>query len=303
MELFNRSDQKPPRPPRTAKEEAGAAAVIFNVFILLINVLHLIILRRLYRSKKTAYIKILAIMAINDILFSLYAALFNINQISKLLESNQMIEELVRTGTDDVAHVMKFEILIAAAYDRYMAICQPFSYGSNFVTRRIISVLTAAMIVTTAVLVTVHGLSFVEQTSYNANNWHIYFVYLYKYGFINAMILGIMIMSGLVFKELWRMRSRPLSSDDKAARNGMIHVMVTTGILIITVLPNFVYKLYEQHSPVPPRGSKFHGIKLFGRYTFFSYGLLNVICYGALNSAYRSELRRLLPSKNNAVHA
>lgn len=94
-------------------------------------------------------------MALNDVLFSLTMVAVNISPIAEVLGNNRMIEDIVLTATERLTQYVKFEILVAAAYDRYKAICKPFWYAANFILRNIVGVLSVAVFLTGVVPVTV----------------------------------------------------------------------------------------------------------------------------------------------------
>lgn len=121
--------------------------------------------------------------------------------------------------------------------------------------------------------------------------------------------MAILIMCALVLIELNRIRGRPLTAEDKSARNGMIYVAITFAVLITTLMPNYIYRNVDRRRYPDKDAMKI--FKLATKYADYSYGLLNIIVYGVLSTSYRSEIksilqcsfRRVEPSRGQATQS
>ena len=260
----------------------------FQIFIIIVNVAHTLILLQLRKREYSRPLTILIIMAIDDVLISFFSSLTHLCVFSIINADWCLIRAISECG--HLVAIVRYFILAAACYDRFVAICQPFAYAEHHILRHI----TLYILLITLVLVVVHlplvlalkrcwsFANILTEPVANGLRW-------FQLGFqvIELMIAVIVIIfsTAFVLRELHLMKKRQRHLPDAS-------VLKTTHLILVTLLVFFCCL-------IPPIVSQFY-FSSKGIYSqtrtrlmmiFDSYAVLNVVVNGVMNKSYQQQVK------------
>ena len=218
-----------------------------NLLSLIVNFLHILILRAMPNLRKRNYFWIL--FGIN--LADLSAAIFYIISTScmdkKILETihGVVLCSLIIIGVESSTLSRYFQLTLAS-FDRYYALCRPFEYKNSRLLNNVgkVSFLAWTINVLLSILKVAISSSYIVFGDFGP------FVTEHKYSpyFAGAAALGallpsiataIFLMKSL--RELRQMRNRSLTDEDKEVKNATKYIIVTcilfyVGVFLVTLI-------------------------------------------------------------------
>ena len=278
------------------------AACEFNVVglvkvyvIAAVNCFHIFILSKLSKISVTPNLKILIVMSVDDIGVCLlrsvkYFCVYEYFQYMIEIPMTYYVYTLLGTLWFALVN-LRFFILAAASYDRYIAICKPFKHLNNLCLRYIVTVLLllfSFLFVTyiTATLVAHHFHSAVIDQEQVA-------LYLWPIS-ITIAVLPAAVFTILVMRELKKLHSSgPQYSNASYTRT----VVKTTNLILAIILlflvclvPPFITHTITQTTDIIQ--DKTAAIE-YTNLIFELYRQFNVIIYGIMNKAFQREVGKL----------
>lgn len=248
-----------------------------NIFAVLINVLHVILLHQVPLFQKQKYFLILIQLCIPDIVMSLILCVLSLlKEPPKLVLVILFI--IMQTST-----ICRYCALALATIERYYAVCRPFLYNTNKLVNniRIVSLVVwiTSLLVAMSKFLEVHGII-------DSKIGHIVmFVFLAIPTSITSYL------SVRVWMELRSMAQRNTSQQDQSLKNSSRYVLLTSAMFYSILVPFFIYVIIFSASDIPvPVDNLIMGILLIAQ---SMYGILNVILYAVMNTTYLAPLLTL----------
>jgi len=267
-----------------------------NVFSIIVNILHLIGLKTLDKSKRTAYFWVLVNIRVLDIASSVaYSLAFSCIVLKLFLNSlyiQYRVFQIAATILAFTSQLIWNSCFALGSYGRYISLCQPFKVSSDKILNNFglcISLIWITNIVTMSVTVAINTLpscisdfgAIPTQTTVAAM---VYF-------FLNTNVTFAICMVCLCksWKELKRMqRSNTFgNSDDILVKRSSQYIMLICAMLYLSYVPTFL-------------GIVFDMVSLAFTITWVAffyqpvYGITNVIVYICMTPGYCIHAMNLL---------
>lgn len=262
---------------------------VFQLFLIAVNAFHLVILKKLKQGNDTQALRILILMAINDISISSVTSLSSFCILQSIQRMNMclfaVLESVwVMTGT------MRYFILAVASYDRYVAICLPFRYvGDRFLNNKTVILLAIYLVI----LIINTPLKAIEMGC----------IQISDYGNVDKemtkslrttfqslwtaiCLLVIVITVTCVLRELHNMKHREgTTHHDQAVIKATHLILATISVFVCCLLPPICTEIY--FATIQDGDSR---LRQRSRMVFDSYAFLNVIIYAAMSKPYQQEV-------------
>lgn len=277
------------------------AAIVINLFGTALNILHLVVLRKIAHMKGTAYLNILLFMSITDIFSSLTYILRKLCPIRHYYYHNSLILSAVSSTVFDAPSFGRFYILVVATVDRYTAICLPFHYSKSLITTRTKACNIAVLVFGVCVLAirdvifydsicldTIAGPSGVTLPGGAA---------IYSSVFAVVPISIILVLSGLIMRELYKMRSRSMSDQQKSINNAAKYILIVNLVFGVCLMPVCIWLIYSSVS----QDAVNHTLAWITAETFALYGILNCFIYGWMSKTYQKTLAKMVCMRSRKV--
>ena len=287
------------KPNNSSSLECGVdgITVSFQLLIVIINSIHLIILKKLKQSNKSTALHIIILMCIVDIAYSL----FNLAS-SEFCLPPESIHHCLRGIMKclwSATATMKYCILATACYDRYVAICHPFRYSTDYFLSHTTGGLLVMFVLklVTDLFMTLLNPGCATQlgdqqadvikiiTTIDAINEGIW---------IGSCAIVILTTVILVLRELYKMcrgGQRAPHTPDTSVLKATRLILVTVAVFVCCLLLPICTEAYFLQ-----RGESRSKQARRVRMLFDSYAVINVLVFGAMNKDYRSEIKRGLRS-------
>ena len=289
------------KPNNSSSLECGVdgITVSFQLLIVIINSIHLIILKKLKQSNKSTALHIIILMCIDDIAYSL----FNLASSEFCLQP-ESIHHCLRGFMKclwSATATMKYCILATACYDRYVAICHPFRYSSNYflshTTGGLLVMFVLKLVTETPLFITLLNPGCATQLGDQQSDVIkiITTHYAINEGIWNGSCAIIILTTvTLVLRELYKMRrggERAPHTPDASVLKVTRLILVTVAVFVCCLLLPICTEAYFLQ-----RGESRSKQARRVRMLFDSYAVINVLVFGAMNKDYRSEIKRGLRS-------
>ena len=267
----------------------------FHIFLILINVVHLLILHKLrqQQGEKTVALVILILISTNDVLVSCVLVLKYC-----CITFDTCIDEILKQLGFTLA-TARYLVLAAACYDRFMAICKPYSYADNHFLKYITQYVT---LLTICMYVVVQPLGLAEKQCwcFSAHeNTQEAAVAVTGFRVATVMILSASIIISTVFvlRELQLMKKRQnnIVTPDPSILKATHLVLVTTLVFFCCLIPPAIVELYFESKDL------FSLKRMRMRILFDSYAVQNVIVHGVMSKPYREIVISCYKRSNRVV--
>ncbi|KAF6022475.1 hypothetical protein EB796_019218 [Bugula neritina] len=111
------------------------ASMVLNVFGVVCNILNLIVLKTLDKSKRNGYFWVVVNVGISDIatgtIFTLLVSCDLNRLVVKLSDKEVLVYQVVINILGFATYLARNLILVTGSYERYVSICQPFAVQTN----------------------------------------------------------------------------------------------------------------------------------------------------------------------------
>ena len=269
-----------------------------NLLSLIINFLHLLILRAMPNLRKRHYFWIL--LGIN--LADMFAALIYIISTScmdkKILETTHgvIVCSLLIVGVESSTLSRYFQLTLASL-DRYYALCRPFEYENSRILNNIgkVSFLAWAVNVSPSILKVAISSSYVVFGDFGPFvTEHKYSPYFAGVAALGALLPSIATAIFLVksLKELRKMRKRSLTDEDKEVKNATKYIIITCILFYVGVFLVTLYMVIKKDLESDISKSVFRILTLYQSL----YGIANVGLFAFYTPAYVLKLRSVFES-------
>ena len=262
-----------------------------NVVSIIINTLHLFVLREIPRVKESNYFWILFNITLGDIAMSIAVILLVNCNLWVLRNCFIMVMSYASAG---IVFQVRYWLLTLAVLDRYYAVCKPFQYKTS---KFINNIGKWAAVAWTLSIVLAFLLNFFRHVRIAAVQSEVE-RYL-NIAVIAAAVVPSLISTVLLLRiavELKRMKQQknPTAEDPEtlSANRYIIGVFI---MFYVSIIPSFVHAGFEMMSKNSPE-TDFSWLTSTALFTHLLYGVGNVVLYGILNKAYVAKIKSICGS-------
>lgn len=269
------------------------AAITINALGVLINIVHLVALSKIPNIKGTAYLKILKIMSVADVFASTSNGMRKFCPLRhQFYHHSQMITAISSTLFDSPA-VWRYYVLVIATIDRHTAICRPYMYNTSLVTRYT----TACMIAPLAFVIpslAVRDIIFFDSVCVHNIAGPSSFLSgegpsLVTSGILTIPFLITMGLSSLIMHELFRMRQRSLSDQQRSITNAAKYILRLNVLFIICLFPAILWTFHSAYG----QGHVANSLGWLAVETFAVYSIVNCVLYGWMSKNYQQTVAKM----------
>ena len=268
-----------------------------NIASIIINVLHLFVLRKIPGLKERNYFWVLFNLTFSDIAMSVAVIIF-VNCDAWNLRNCFITISAFATIT--CTFQVRYWLLTLAVLDRYYAVCKPFKYTtSKFINN--VGKWAAVVWIASAVLAFAEGFTICSHLCLDSvpDSVHAMLSQVSNY-FDFAVVLAVMVpfttSTVLLVKvslELKRMKQRRNATvEDKETRSATRYITSVFIMFYVSIIPSIVYAGVEKVTKDDPEAD-FTWLVSLSLFAHFLYGIGNVIMYGVLNKAYVAQIRSI----------
>lgn len=276
-------------------------AIVTNTLGIVANMIHLLILFKITNMRGTAYLRILQIMSVVDILSSLTNMLRKACSIRHFYYQTSLVISAVSSTLFDAPSLWRYYVLVLATVDRYTAICRPFQYNESLTTKR--TTLCNVMAMGFVVLeLAVRDFIFYDKICIDAvagpsnianrGGPAIYTSVVIAIPFFLTVTLSCFIMG-----ELYRMRKRSMNDQQQSITNAAKYILILNFVFAVCLMPAVIWVLY---SAVSLRNINVTFVWITVE-TFAAYSIINCIIYGWMSKSYQQTAARMLGLRPTSV--
>ena len=273
-------------------------AFTFNALAIPLNLAHMFILSRFKRVQNGVYFKVMILLTLSEILNPIKVMLKLSCSLRWVTMTSHTSARILIFYSDFVSY-NRFVILTIAFIDRWMAMAKPFQYGESLFTRffwvwvSISCGTTALLIIIRDVLISdticmdeVYGVGNCGAELIPRITCQLYFT-------VNLLLDSVFMI--LILKELWKMRKRSLSADDKELKSASRTLLVLAGLyyFCLTVAPLASWNL---SGLVKEDKVLKETIRLIFYIPLSLYSIMNVVVYGIMSEGYRARVKNMFKS-------
>ena len=288
---------------------ASAMLVTINVVSVIVNLIHIVILKTMPCLAKQRYFWILIGITSVDVFVSIsYAFGVSCTMYDLQLSADSIAGSALILIGKDSSSPCRYSVLTLASLDRFYAICRPFDYSTSRLINNIgklllLTALINVIIASAKVLVLPDGICLSAMFGPVFGSSAGSMIYLNVLTSLIMALAGI-ITAALLVKvgvELRRMQKRSgLTDADKELKQASKYVIGTCIMFYSTVIPHFLFGLSFTFQK-----NKSASVVAIVPTTLLSlqsfYGIANVIFYAYLNPGYVKKVRYFLKRLRNAV--
>lgn len=272
--------------------------LLLHSVTLLANGIHLAVLRKLQlHQQKLAYYIILCYMSLTDIVHSL-TAIFQFSCWFRTTVTNQTgIFIAFFSALVDSSLMMPYLVLTAASFERYIAICKPYSYKTNKLVNNIGKLLLCSHVLTVG-LCFARNLVFIDDLCIDSIKGprmrSLKESSDVAIGMTCTIFLSVVVLVFTLYKvlrELQLMKKRSMSEDERDISKAAEYIFSIIIAFTLCLLPLYICIIMVSIGVV---------VKAFIWASQFGsglYGLANVAVYGWMYSSYRSKLKEMITCK------
>ena len=271
--------------------------VSINTLSVIINSLHMLVLRKMPKLCNQNYFWILLNLNLVDTAVAL-SLVIGTSCISPWLQNvgyGRILGAVVLVLTETSSLCRYFQLTLASL-DRYYAVCRPFEYSNSRLLNNVgkLSILGWAVNSLPSILQVVATPSaicfgplgpFMKVTKYT--------VFFLLWGALNMLLPSIAtaIFLTKTIRELKRMqkRSTSMTDDDKEVRSATKYIIVTSVLFYSTVIPLVLLVLMKTNLEL----YAVEFMQLFVGLCQSLYGIVNVALFAFFNLAYVHQIKRL----------
>ena len=266
-----------------------------NMASIIINVLHLLILRRIPGLKELNYFWVLVNLTFGDIVMSV-GVILAVN--CELWTLRNCFISVMSLALLTCAFQVRYWLLALAVLDRYYAVCKPFKYTTSKFLKNIgkwsaVAWILNAVLALAEVLTTCSHLCFdgvadsvgktLEEVSMYSD------VAVILVAVVPSMISTVLLVKTAV--ELRRMKQRSsATAEDKETRSATRYIICVFIMFYVSIIATAVH---EGLNLTTKDSSEIdlNWLTSIVLFTQLLYGIGNVILYGALNKAYVTQIK------------
>ena len=287
---------------------------IINIVAVGVNILHMIVLRKIDTLQGTPYLKILLSMAISDILCAVMSVPERLCMVRRFLSTSHQAYTATLSIIASTFIGFRYYHLAFAALNQFYTICFPLHYaGSVIATKTSLALGFVFMFTMTMSIIkdSVFSGSLCIDTMYGPTNEspsvdNITGAKIITIVLSLVPLVFIILLSVLVLVELCKMRKRAHTGQQQDSINATKYILTIVAVFIMCLCPLYVDLLIDLQS-YPTLALV---LDWFSIVAFMLYGIVNTVIYGWKNKTYRSVFCQLikdccfLTNKccNNSVH-
>jgi len=283
------------------------ASMVLNVFGVVCNILNLIVLKTLDKSKRNGYFCVVVNIGISDIatgiIFTLYVSCDLNRLVVKLSDEEALVYQVVINILGVSIYFARNLILVTGSYERYISICRPFSVQTNKVLNNLGACLGTIWIVSLVVM----GVPLATDTRNYC--FSIFGSMPIDFNTQADMVFGssititlaaCMILLFKTWKELRRMQKRAtVGTDELIVKRSTQYILIVCTTFYLLYVPTFLSIISNAIEGLPKE------IAIVTRwisiYYQAVYGTLNILVYIVMTPGYRTHIMRLLRVKTIRV--
>ena len=269
--------------------------VVVNVIAFIINTFHLGIISRLESLKETRYRCVLINIALADIVYNVFMAVYYSYYKIVLITFayGEPILRILLTIVTYTCNYMSFHVFALASMEKYLAICKPFSYESSVIVRRLPVNFVIVWLYVFSVNTVVAFIVKLDLISGMSNN---------AMPVLGTLVLAIApsLLSGTllikVYRELKRMRNRSQnSSEDSDETKAAMYLIIIFTLEMIVFLLNSICVIVLHSTGVVVI------FKIWQAFIKAPYTILNTVIYGWRTQSYRQYVRELIGCNRHRI--
>ncbi|KAF6034342.1 hypothetical protein EB796_007357 [Bugula neritina] len=290
-----------------ADSTTPAVLIVVNLCGVVCNILNLIVLKTLDKSKRNRYFWIVVNIGISDIatgiVFTLYVSCDLNRLVVNLPRKEVLVYQVVINILGFATYFARNLILVTGSYERYVSICQPF----NVQTNKVLNNLGVCLGTTWIASLIVMGVPLATNTR------------KYCFGVFGSMPMEFNTQTDVVFsssititlticvvllfktwKELKRMQQRNAAGpDDLMVKRSAQYIMIICITFYLLYVPAFLSVILSLIEALPKgQANATRWISMFYQTV---YGIMNIVVYIVMTPGYSAHILRILRIKNVRV--
>lgn len=235
---------------------------VANVFGLLINGLHVIVLSRFYRKSQSSYLRLMQAIAVSDILNCITTMLTSSCPLRQQLINRSFYYSVVPVSASNAFAVWRYYLLVWATVDRFTAVCRPYDYSSSWLSTRMAPVICGSFIIFSMCASVTREALFASTICIDMLRGPLYLYpkplapSIYLYALVGSRILIIIGLSSAVLVEMCRMRRRSLSVQQDEVKRGAQYVVSVNALFSLCQIILFILASIDESTHTVPVGLK-----------------------------------------------
>jgi len=286
----------------------SAVLSYFNIFSVILNILNLIVLKKLDKSKRNAYFWTVINIGICDIVTcSAFSLAFNCElnrQIITLPITIARIFQVTITILSAVPFVVRNFGLAMGSYERHISICFPYQVTTNKIVNNMkgclgIVWLISFALITTSIVTDTNEYCFSDFGAMPSKpNKQTSAAFA---GSITIAFITSVICLSKTWRELKRMqsRSRVPAQDDLIVKRSAQYIVIVSITLYLSYIPTVISVMFNSFDNIAKN------LKDFTRWISYFYttvyNIFNVLVYFFITPGYRIHVMNLLKLKKSTV--
>lgn len=269
-------------------DAVGYPLAAFNIFSILANILHMIILSNMTALKRSSYYHVLMHLSLTDIYYSLFATCGMTLNRMEYFQDVPIFLIMIYTILYKASHSSRYVILAVATAERYSALCRPLQHtSSKFIVYIHIWLPIFWLLNLTWASVGIglfpEELCFTEFSGptigYGPISGPIFVM-----AWVGSFIIIIIVLQGRVLAELYHLRGANLTREKLAIKRSTKYLVAIIGTFFVCLIPTATALLNRLFD-----GPSYNTLDYYLGTVLFSslYGVINVVIYGWMNPSYR----------------
>lgn len=265
----------------------------------LLNIGHIWILQKLKSEQGNLHLRLLQYASGSDLFAAVSNRLRGHCRLRIFLRDRPIVVSTVIVFWDWV-YLFRYYVLAFSSYERYLAICKPFSYSQNrFVNNsRLALALAAGICLLTTGLREYAFRNHLCLDSYlgYSSSYHNTEGSLYSAATVVILMTIIIICSAKVLLELKRIKDRNTMQENDDIKRITKYILVNNLLFIACLIPVtltfIVLSVANSHSVTA---------LFISTVPYTSYGAVNVIVFALMTKGYKAHIRQIIGCKRGTV--
>lgn len=288
--------------------EAAAFLTGLNAISIVLNVIHIAVLKNIASLKGKSYLSALVVISCSDILHSTSAIIESNCNIPDYLPGDIRLWQLFTSVYQHSVTLFRFIAACLSSIERYVAVCKPFSQFCliNHLGKlaMFLGVMLAGTILgPTLMLYLLDGTNFSLKPD---SNPVLEGLRVYRISIVWTTLITTVVTSTLILKEIRRMMGRAPANEDADLKKTSFYITVANSVFFILMLPAAIRPIIRAATLDGPESIEY---RLYKMLSHAIYGLLNTVFYGFFFKAYRQNLKNMAnwlfckpPTSVHAIH-
>lgn len=271
--------------------------LLVHMVSLVTNIAHAWILGHVTELKGKPYLRVLQHLTFGDIAYNVYNIPMNARFLRNWFFNIKLIYSATAHLVSTVLLAARFNLLILATYEKYVAICHPFHYEKSIVIRHVHFSATLTWLCTLALIVPGWAM-FWPQTCWNQVYGPMFSttndagrLYTSAVATIFTIILLVFVIQ-IIYKLIKMNNSRVVGT------NQVDKMLTRAGAYVVTISLIYIFFLFTPviASAVVRMVARrtYRWIDILSTSMWLSYGFINTFLYGWVSPGYRRQAMRLL---------